>query len=144
MFNRWIEDGLTGAASDLGFGMIAFCPLYQGLLTHKYLNGIPQDSRAANTDGLIRDNELSDGVISVVRGLNGIAGDRGQSLAQMALAWVLRDKRVTSALMGASSVRQIKDNCAAVENLDFATDELAAIDAELAKLSLPGSLWATD
>ncbi len=141
MFNRWIEQGLRDRAADLGLGMIAFCPLYQGLLTDKYLNGVPENSRAANTEGLIRGDDLSPEVIEVLRGLNEIAGDRGQTLAQMAIAWVLRDPRVTSALMGASSVEQVRANCKAVENLTFADDELAAIDALLEKAPLPESLW---
>ena len=142
MFNRWIEGGLRDAAGKMGLGLIAFCPLYQGLLTDKYLGGIPEDSRAATTDGLLRDDELSDGVIEVLRGLNALAGDRGQSLAQMALSWVLRDERVTTALIGASRPEQIKENCEAVQKLDFSGDELAAIDGLLAKVQLPPSLWA--
>ncbi len=142
MFNRWIERGLRDAAGKLGLGIIAFCPLYQGLLTDKYLDGIPAGSRAATTDGLLRDEELCAEVIDVLRGLNAIASDRGQSLAQMALSWVLRDGRVTSALIGASSAEQIKENAKAVEKIDFADDELCAIDSLLAKVQMPGSLWA--
>jgi L-glyceraldehyde 3-phosphate reductase len=142
MFNRWIEGGLRDAAGELGLGLIAFCPLYQGLLTSKYLDGIPESSRAATTEGLLRDGDLNDAVISVLRGLNGIASDRGQSLAQMAISWVLRDDRVTTALIGASRPEQIRENCAAVNKLEFADDELAAIDTLLAKVELPPSLWA--
>lgn len=141
MFNRWIEEKLLDAASDLEFGIVAFCPLYQGLLTDKYLDGIPEASRAATTDGLLRDGDFSDAVLEVLLGLNGIAGDRGQTLAQMALSWVLRDPRVTTALIGASRPEQIQENAKAVEKLDFADDELAAIDALLGKVSLPESLW---
>ena len=142
MFNRWIENSLLDLASDFGFGIIAFCPLYQGLLTDKYLDGVPAGSRAATTDGLLRDEELSADVIDVLRGLNAIASDRGQSLAQMALSWVLRDGRVTSALAGASSPEQIVENAKAASRTDFAPDELAAIDRLLAKLKLPPSHWA--
>ena len=142
MFNRWIEKSLLALTDELGFGVIAFCPLYQGLLTNKYLNGIPEASRAATTDGLLRNEELADGVLNVIRELNSIAGDRGQSLAQMALSWVLRDGRVTSALAGASSPQQVAENAAAVSKTAFADDELAAIDALLSQVTLPPSLWA--
>ena len=110
MFNRWIENSLLDTAQNNGMGIIAFCPLYQGLLTDKYLNGVPDTSRAANTQGLIREDELNESVINCLRGLNELAGERGQSLAQMALSWVLRDDRVTSALIGASSLEQIIEN----------------------------------
>jgi L-glyceraldehyde 3-phosphate reductase len=142
MFNRWIERDLRDAAGKMGFGLIAFCPLYQGLLTDKYLDGVPEDSRAATTDGLLRNEELSAEVVEVLRGLNSIASDRGQSLAQMALSWVLRDERVTTALIGASRPAQIKENSKAVEKLEFQQAELDAIDEILAKVELPGSLWA--
>lgn len=142
MFNRWIEKSLLDLADELGFGIIAFCPLYQGLLTDKYLGGIPESSRAATTDGLLRAEELADEVLAVIRELNAIAGDRGQSLAQMALSWVLRDGRVTSALAGASSPRQVAENAMAVSKTAFADDELQAINALLARVSLPQSLWA--
>jgi L-glyceraldehyde 3-phosphate reductase len=142
LFNRWIEKSLLDLAGDQGFGLIAFCPLYQGLLTDKYLDGIPDGSRARTTVGLLRDEETSGRVIEVVRKLHGLAGDRGQSLAQMALAWVLRDSRVTSALMGASSPAQIRENAAAVDRLDFADDELVRIDAILDSLRLPASHWS--
>ena len=142
MFNRWIEKGLRDAAGKMGFGIIAFCPLYQGLLTNKYLDGVPGESRAATTEGLLREEELSKGVVDVLRGLDAIAGDRGQTLAQMALSWVLRDERVTTALIGASRPEQIKENGKAVEKLAFEQAELDAIDALLAKVTLPGSLWA--
>jgi L-glyceraldehyde 3-phosphate reductase len=141
MFNRWIETSLLDLAGNFGLGIIAFCPLYQGLLTDKYLNGIPGASRAATTDGLLRDDELAGQVIDVVGKLNAIAGDRGQSLAQMALSWVLRDGRVTSALAGASSPEQIAENAEAASKTDFADDELAAIDSLLGQVSMPPSLW---
>lgn len=142
MFNRWIEKSLLDLTDSLGFGVIAFCPLYQGLLTDKYLNGIPESSRAATTEGLLRDGDLADDVLRVIRELNSIAGDRGQSLAQMALSWVLRDSRVTSALAGASSPEQVAENAKAASKTQFADDELGAIDALINSVSLPPSLWA--
>ncbi|MCP4848191.1 MAG: L-glyceraldehyde 3-phosphate reductase [Verrucomicrobiaceae bacterium] len=142
MFNRWIEGGLQDEAGRLGIGIIAFCPLYQGLLTDKYLSGIPKGSRADLTKGLLREEETGSSVRGVIEGLNGIARDRGQTLAQMALSWVLRDERVTSALIGASSPAQIIENCEAVKNLDFEDDEISEIDALLGTVTLPPSLWA--
>jgi L-glyceraldehyde 3-phosphate reductase len=144
MFNRWIEDGLTDAAGELGMGIIAFCPLYQGLLTDKYLNGIPEKSRAATTEGLLRAGDLAEGVIASLRQLNVIAQARGQSLAQMALSWVLRDPRVTSALIGASRPEQIVENvkAAGVEAVVFSDEELGKIGEILAQVKLPPSLWA--
>ncbi|MGI9240921.1 MAG: aldo/keto reductase, partial [Verrucomicrobiales bacterium] len=144
MFNRWIEDGLTDVAGDSGMGIIAFCPLYQGLLTDKYLDGIPESSRAATTNGLLRDGDLAGGVIDALRSLNEIASGRGQSLAQMALSWVLRDPRVTSALIGASRPDQIVENvrAAGAESVKFAEDELSRITDILGGVRLPPSLWA--
>ena len=144
MFNRWIEDRLTDAADEAGLGIIAFCPLYQGLLTNKYLNGVPAGSRAAETAGLLRDGELTEGVIASLRELDKIAAGRGQSLAQMALSWVLRDPRVTSALIGASRPEQIAENvrAASAEAIEFSTAELDRIDRILAAVELPPSLWA--
>ena len=142
MFNRWIENSLRDAAGKMGLGIIAFCPLYQGLLTDKYLDGIPDGSRAATTDGLLRDEDLCESVIQTLRQLSSIASDRGQTLAQMALAWVLRDNRVSSALIGASSPEQIRENCKATQKLTFAPEELSAIDKLLAGVELPPSLWA--
>ena len=142
MFNRWIEKGLKDEAEQMGVGIIAFCPLYQGLLTDKYLDGIPKGSRADVTEGLLRDDELSEPVRNVLTKLNAIAVDRGQSLAQMALAWVLRDDGVTSALIGASSPNQIIENCKAVRNLSFSNEELSAIASVLSEVKLPKSLWA--
>ena len=128
MLNRWIEtEGLLDVLTDKGVGCIAFSPLAQGMLTDKYLNGIPEGSRASQDKSLSSDL-LSDEAIARVRALNGIAGDRGQSLAQMALAWALRDPRITSVLIGASSVRQLEDSIGALQRLDFADDELAAVD----------------
>src|SRR5690242_15726858 len=127
MLNRWIEPDLLDVLGDLGIGCIAFSPLAQGMLTDRYLHGIPEGSRASENTSLSPDL-LADGTMEKVRGLNEIAGARGQSLAQMAIAWVLRDPRVTSALVGASSVVQLEANLAAVERLDFTDDELAEVD----------------
>ena len=127
MLNRWIEDGLLGVLGDLGVGCIVFSPLAQGMLTDRYLNGIPGDSRAAR-HGSLSPELLSDEALGRIRALNEIAAARGQSLAQLALAWTLRDPRVTSTLVGASSVEQLETNVAALERLDLSEDELAEID----------------
>src|SRR5690606_30926311 len=131
MLNRWIEDGLQDVLEQNGIGSIAFCPLQQGLLTNKYLGGVPDNSRAAKPTGALHKNQVTEAVLRKVEKLNEIAVQRGQSLAQMALAWVLRDGKVTSALIGASRVEQIEDNVAALNNLHFSTDELAKIDEVL-------------
>jgi L-glyceraldehyde 3-phosphate reductase len=127
MLNRWIEPDLLDALGDLGVGCIAFSPLAQGMLTSKYLDGIPEGSRASWPSSLSPDL-LTEESLAKVRGLNEIAARRGQTLAQMALAWVLRDARVTSALIGASSVAQLEDNVGAIERLGFGDDELSEID----------------
>ncbi len=127
MLNRWIETGLLDTLDDLGTGCIAFSPLAQGLLTTKYLRGVPEDARAAKGRSFSQ-TLLSEDNLHRVRGLNGIAEARGQSLAQMAIAWVLRDPRVTSALIGARTVGQLDDSLDALGNLSFSADELAAID----------------
>ena len=129
ILNRWIEDGLMDVLGKEGIGCIAFCPLAQGLLTSKYLKGIPEDSRAAKPTGFLSADAVTEETMAKVRKLTDIATARGQSLAQMALAWVLRDPRMTSALIGASKVEQIDENVAALSNLDFTAEELAAIDA---------------
>jgi L-glyceraldehyde 3-phosphate reductase len=139
LLNRWVEDGLLDALEDEGVGCIAFSPLAQGMLTDRYLDGIPSDSRAAQGKSLSPDL-LTDEALAHVRRLNEIAADRGQSLAQMALAWVLRDPRVTSVLIGASSVRQLEANVAALDNLTFRDDELAAIDGDAVDSGI--NLWA--
>jgi L-glyceraldehyde 3-phosphate reductase len=132
MLDRWVENGLTSLLKEEGAGCIAFVPLAQGLLTNKYLKDIPSDSRAANPNSpFLHEKDVTEAVISKVRRLNEIAGDRGQSLAQMALAWVLRDGGVTSALIGASKVSQIEENVAALNNLNFTAAELAAIEETL-------------
>ncbi|HEY8966374.1 MAG TPA: aldo/keto reductase [Candidatus Methylacidiphilales bacterium] len=131
MFDRWIEDGLLPVAKKEGFGVIPFSPLACGLLTDKYLDGIPEGSRALSemwSGGRIREQIKDGALLEKIRGLNEIAKSRGQSLAQMALAWILRHPEVTSALIGASSVKQIEDNVAALQNLAFTGEELARID----------------
>jgi L-glyceraldehyde 3-phosphate reductase len=133
MFDRWIENGLLDVLGDEGIGGIAFCPLAQGLLTDRYLHGIPEGSRASKPDTFLKKNDIDEGHLAKVRALNVLAVERGQSLAQMALAWVLRDGRMTSELIGASRVEQIEQNVAALANLAFSADELAKVDAILSK-----------
>jgi L-glyceraldehyde 3-phosphate reductase len=128
MLNRWVEtEGLLDTLEDVGAGCIAFSPLAQGMLTSKYLDGVPEGSRASQGKSLSTDL-LTEEALEHVRALNGIAEERGQGLAQMALAWALRDPRVTSVLIGASSVGQLEQNVGALQRLDFTGDELAAID----------------
>ena len=128
MLNRWIEPELLDAVGDVGAGCIAFTVLAQGMLTSKYLDGIPDGSRAAGANATIDKDFLNDENLARVRGLNEIAEKRGQSLAQMALAWALRDERMTSLVIGASSVKQLEENVKALDNLDFTDDELKQID----------------
>ena len=127
MLNRWVEKELLGTLEELGVGCIAFSPLAQGLLTNKYLNGVPENSRA-NTEGSFQKDFLSVENLERVRGLNEIASGRGQTLAQMAIAWVLSDKRVTSALIGARNVEQLDNSLDAVGKLQFTDTELNEID----------------
>ncbi|GAB3758012.1 hypothetical protein GCM10027599_24840 [Yimella radicis] len=127
MLNRWVEDDLLHVLEETGTGCIAFSPLAQGMLTDKYLKGVPANSRAAQGKSL-GEKMLSEETLKNIRALNRIAGKRGQTLAQMALSWVLRDPRVTSALIGASSVRQLEDSLGALDNLEFTDKELSAID----------------
>jgi L-glyceraldehyde 3-phosphate reductase len=131
MFSRWVEDGLLDVLGDDGIGGIAFCPLAQGLLTDRYLQGIPSDSRASKPHGFLKKKDIDEHRLGQVHALNKLASVRGQSLAQMSLAWLLRDDRMTSALIGASRVEQIEQNVAAIANLKFSEDELAAIDSIL-------------
>ena len=126
MFNRWIEPELLDVLEREGVGCIAFTALAQGLLTDRYLKGVPEDSRAAQGKSL--DPTSIEANLAEITALNEIASGRGQTLAQLALAWVLRDARVTSTLIGASSVKQLEDNVAAAQRLDFTDDELAEID----------------
>ena len=128
MLNRWIEDGLLNTLDDLGVGCIAFSPLAQGLLTNKYLNGVPENSRAQLEGSSLGKQLLSEENLSRVRALHAIAESRGQSLAQMAIAWALRDGRVTSALIGARNVAQLDDSLDSLKKLEFSTDELKEID----------------
>ena len=128
LLNRWVEDGLLDVLDELGIGCIAFSPLAQGLLTSRYLTGVPAASRAGQ-DAALRKSMLTERNLAQVRALNGIAQQRGQSLAQMALAWVLRKPVVTSAIVGASSWAQIEESLGALKNLSFDAEELARIDA---------------
>ena len=127
MFDRWIEDGLTDVLLEKGIGCIPFSPLAQGLLTGRYLDGIPSDSRAAKDHGFLQQEVVKQQIESVKK-LDTIAQQRGQSLAHMALAWILRNPAVTSALIGASSVTQLEENVRCLDNLEFSPEELAAID----------------
>ena len=127
LLDRWIEPELLDALEELGVGCIGFSPLAQGLLTDKYLDGIPEGSRASRPSSLSR-ARLTDELLGRIRALDEVARTRGQTLAQMAVAWTLRDPRMTSTLVGASSVEQLEENVAALDRLDFAEDELAALD----------------
>jgi L-glyceraldehyde 3-phosphate reductase len=139
MLNRWIEeDGLLEVLEEEGVGCIVFSPLAQGLLTDRYLDGVPEGSRASRPGTMDRD-QLSEETLAKVRALNELAGQRGQSLAQLAVAWTLRDPRVTSALLGASSVAQLEANVAALDNLSFGPDELAEIDRHATEAGV--NLW---
>jgi L-glyceraldehyde 3-phosphate reductase len=140
MLNRWIEDGLLDTIGELGVGCIAFSPLAQGMLTDRYLNGVPAGSRASRPGSLSTDL-LTDEALGHIRSLNDIAAARGQSLAQLALSWALRDARVTSVLIGASSVRQLEDNLAATANLTFDDDELTRIESHAVDSGI--NLWST-
>jgi L-glyceraldehyde 3-phosphate reductase len=128
MLNRWVEDGLLDTLEELGIGCIAFSPLAQGLLTDKYLGGVPEGSRVTRNESFPQ-RFLSEGNLERIRGLNEIARSRGQTLAQMAIAWVLRDRRVTSALIGARTVTQLDDSLGALARLEFTDDELRRIEA---------------
>ncbi len=129
ILNRWVEKGLLDVLDREGVGSIAFCPLAQGLLTDKYLKGIPEDSRAGRPTGFLKPKDVTDEKLDKIRKLQDIAKARGQSLAQMSLAWVLRGNRVTSALMGASRVAQIEENLQALKNIAFSPDEETRINA---------------
>jgi L-glyceraldehyde 3-phosphate reductase len=129
MFVRWVEEeGLLNVLEENGVGCIPFSPLAQGLLTDKYLHGIPKDSRAAKPHGFLQEHEVSEERIAIAKKLNQLAKHRSQSLSQMALAWLLKDKRVTTVLIGVSSVEQLENNLACLINPDFMEDELAAIE----------------
>ncbi|HWC09176.1 MAG TPA: L-glyceraldehyde 3-phosphate reductase [Solirubrobacterales bacterium] len=142
LLNRWIErEGLLDAADELGIGVIGFTVLAQGLLTGRYLDGVPEGSRATKGQETFEDDWLNEAMIERLRKLNEIAAARGQTLAQLALAWALRDPRMTSLVVGASSVAQLEQNVAALENLDLSAEELAAID-DLAGEDAGVDLWA--
>ncbi|MCY9659131.1 L-glyceraldehyde 3-phosphate reductase [Paenibacillus chondroitinus] len=128
MLNRWIEGGLQDVLDEFGVGSIAFCPLAQGLLTNKYVSGVPSDSRAGGKSQFLNTKDITEEKLNQIIQLNELAASRGQSLAQMSLAWVLRGGRVTSALIGASRVSQIEENVAALKNLEFAPEELEQIE----------------
>jgi L-glyceraldehyde 3-phosphate reductase len=132
MFNRWIEDGLLDVLTEEGVGCIVFSPLFQGLLTDRYLGGIPEDSRAGRPTGFLRPQHVTEERLAKVRKLNEIARARGQTMAQMAIAWVLRQPAVTSALIGASRVEQVEDIVGTLHNLTFSGEEMARIDGILA------------
>jgi L-glyceraldehyde 3-phosphate reductase len=139
MLNRWIEEGLLDVLGNQGIGCIAFSPLAQGMLTDRYLKGVPAGSRASKGTSL-DPALLSEENLKHVRALNRIAAKRGQTLAQLAISWVLRDPRVTSALVGASSVRQLDDSLHAIENLEFDPSELTSIDRHAVDGGI--NLWA--
>ncbi len=139
MLNRWIEPDLLDACESEGMGMIAFTALAQGLLTNKYLHGIPEDSRMAR-DGSLSKDQLNEKTLTHIKALQAIAEERGQELAQMALAWVLRDERMTTTLIGASSVAQLESNLGALQNLAFTDGELARIDQHAKDAGI--NLWA--
>jgi L-glyceraldehyde 3-phosphate reductase len=139
MINRWIEGGLTDVLGEEGIGCIAFSPLAQGVLTDKYLKGIPEGSRAS-LNGSLSKEQLSETTLAHVRALNSIAAARGQTLAQMAIKWTLRDPRVTSALIGASSVAQLEENLAAVSGPPLTEAELADIDREAVEAGI--NIWS--
>jgi L-glyceraldehyde 3-phosphate reductase len=128
MFERWVEDGLLDVLEDKGRGCIPFSPLAQGLLTDRYLKGIPEGSRASKEYTFLKKSSITDEKLQTIRKLNQLAEKRGQTLASMALAWLLKDKRITSLVIGASSVNQLKDNLASLDNVDFTNDELQQIE----------------
>jgi L-glyceraldehyde 3-phosphate reductase len=131
MFERCVEDGLLEVLERHGVGCIPFSPLAQGMLTDKYLKGIPENSRAASPHGFLKISEITEKRLHQIMALNEIAKKRNQSLAQMALAWLLKDKRITTVLIGASSVEQLDDNLACLENLNFSIEELNEIERVL-------------
>lgn len=136
MFDREVENGTLSLAAEYGVGFIAFSPLAQGLLTNKYLHGIPDDSRAAKATGFLKKDQVTEEKITIARKLNEIATNRKQTLAQMALAWVLKDERVTSVIVGASSVKQLADNLKTVENLEFTDEEIGNINTLISSIQI--------
>ena len=144
LFNRWVERSLISVCDNTGMGMIAFCPLYQGLLTNKYLQEVPKGSRAEVAPQFLREGDLDQGVLKTVAELNQIAESRGQTLAQMAISWILRLPQITSVLCGASRPEQIVENCKAVQNKEFSAEQLRQIVRLVSRVQLPPSLWARD
>lgn len=143
MLNRWIEDELLDTLDEVGAGCVVFSPRAQGLLTNRYLNGVPENSRMAITRGrTMKPSMLTEENLARVKALNDIAQSRGQTLAQMALSWVLRDTRIASVLMGASTVAQLEENLRSLENLEFTTDELAEIDRHAVDSGI--DLWRSE
>jgi L-glyceraldehyde 3-phosphate reductase len=140
MLNRWIEEDLLDVLGEEGIGAITFSPLAQGMLTDKYLDGIPEGSRATRADGSLSPDLITGEALDKIRALNEVAARRGQTLAQMALAWTLRDGRVTSTLIGASNVEQLEENVAALENLELSDEELEEIDRHATESGI--NIWA--
>ena len=140
MLNRWIEPELLDVLEREGVGAIAFSPLAQGMLTGKYLDGIPEDSRIKSDGRFLTEDMLTPERLGHIRRLSEIAQERGQSLAQMAIAWTVRDERVTSALIGASSVKQLEENVAAIDDIDFTPEEIEAIDRDAVDAGI--NIWA--
>ena len=132
MFDRWVEDGLLDVLGEKNVGCIPYSPLAQGLLTNQYLNGVPEGSRASKAHGFLKTSHITEAVLAKIKTLNEIAQQRQQSLAQMALAWLLKDPRVTSVLIGASSAKQLSDSLACLHHLTFSPEELSAIEVILA------------
>lgn len=131
MFERWVENGLLDVLEEKGIGCIAFSPLAQGMLTNKYLKGIPKDSRAANPNGYLQSSDITEEKIQKINALNNIAKDRNQTLAQMAIAWLMKEERITSVLIGASSVNQLNDSLGSLAKLEFSKNELEQIETIL-------------
>jgi L-glyceraldehyde 3-phosphate reductase len=128
MFERWVEDGLLDLLEQYGVGCIPFSPLAQGLLTNRYLNGIPEGSRASKPHGFLKTNDITEEKLKQVKELNELAKNRNQTLAQMALVWLMKDKRITTVLIGASSVRQLDDNIDCLQNISLSEDELNQVE----------------
>jgi L-glyceraldehyde 3-phosphate reductase len=133
MFDRWVENGLLDVLGKQGIGAIAFSPLEQGILTDRYIDGIPDDSRIAKDGRYLKENQITEAVVKKVKALNEIAHGRNQSLAQMAIAWLLKDERITTVLVGVSKAEQLADNVKAVENFTFSKVELDSIEKILKK-----------
>ena len=133
MFERWVEDGLLDVLEEMGVGCIPFSPLAQGMLTDKYLKGIPENSRASKTGGSLWATDITPQKLEKIKALNDIAQQRNQSLAQMAITWLMKDKRVTTVLIGASSVQQLDNNLDSLQQMDYTQEELQLIETILAR-----------